>query len=65
MGMPNRDNFGYDYRAHIHKAFIISRYGCGSSLSNDLMAADFQEDECTLVFTARSSNTLIKSLHYL
>ncbi|CAG9532968.1 unnamed protein product [Cercopithifilaria johnstoni] len=31
---------------------VLQRYGCGSSLSNDLMAADSQIGECTLVFTA-------------
>uniref|UniRef100_A0A0R3RX56 BTB/POZ domain-containing protein 7 n=1 Tax=Elaeophora elaphi TaxID=1147741 RepID=A0A0R3RX56_9BILA len=31
---------------------ILQRYGCGSSLSSDLMTADSQKGECTLVFTA-------------
>ncbi|EJD76797.1 Btbd7 protein, variant [Loa loa] len=30
---------------------ILQRYGCGSSLSSDLMAVDSQKGECTLVFT--------------
>ncbi|VDK76997.1 unnamed protein product [Litomosoides sigmodontis] len=31
---------------------VLQRYGCGSSLSGDLMAADSEKGECTLVFTA-------------
>uniref|UniRef100_A0A915PQP9 BTB domain-containing protein n=1 Tax=Setaria digitata TaxID=48799 RepID=A0A915PQP9_9BILA len=32
--------------------FVLQRYGCGSSLSNDLMTADSQRGECTLIFTS-------------
>uniref|UniRef100_A0A8R1XYV0 BTB domain-containing protein n=1 Tax=Onchocerca volvulus TaxID=6282 RepID=A0A8R1XYV0_ONCVO len=30
---------------------ILERYGCGSSLSSDMMAMDSQKGECTLIFT--------------
>ncbi|EJW88351.1 hypothetical protein WUBG_00737, partial [Wuchereria bancrofti] len=30
---------------------ILQRYGCGSSLSSDLMAVDSQKCDCTLIFT--------------
>lgn len=57
--------FGY-WLSYLHlKCCLISRYGCGSSLSSDLMAADSQKGECTLVFTAGNSNILVKLLYYL